>query len=393
MTQGAETLPETANNERSMQSGCVPALLYTTEYQVITVEDEEIIGYEALWDSMQKCKKGVMWKDSVANFVLNGIPEVAKLSDELESGKYKERSHKYFTIRYPKEREIMSIAFRDRVYQRSLNDTAIYPIMSKSFIYDNAACQKGKGSDFARKRMKCHMERYYRKFGAAGYALKIDIRKYYDSMSHEVVKQIFRERLPDNVYDRAAKILDGFPGDVGFNPGSQIIQIAGISMLDKIDHFIKERLRVKYYIRYMDDMVLIGNNHKQLREWLKIIAGKLKEIGLEIHEKKTKIIPLRTGFMWLGYRYRLTGTGKVVMTADPDRLKATRKKYYRLAQKCKRGEISREKVDESYRCWRECASKGDGYVMLKNMDQYYARLWEVTGNESKETDDSPGNTV
>ena len=106
---------------------------------------------------MQKCKRGVIWKDSVANFVLNGIPEVAKLSNELENGTYRERSHKYFTILYPKEREIMSIAFRDRVYQRSLNDVAIYPTMSKSFIYDNAACQKGKGSDFARKRMKCHM--------------------------------------------------------------------------------------------------------------------------------------------------------------------------------------------------------------------------------------------
>lgn len=346
------------------------------------MEDQDIIGFEALWESTQKCKCGVIWKDSVANFVLNSIPEVARLSNELENGTYKERSHKYFTIQYPKEREIMSIAFRDRVYQRSLNDVAIYPMMSKSFIYDNAACQKGKGSDFARNRMKCHMERYFRKYGATGYVLKIDIRKYYDSMSHEVVKQAFREKLPENMYNRAAVILDGFPGDVGYNPGSQIIQIAGISLLDKIDHFIKERLRVKYYIRYMDDMVLLGNDHKQLREWLKVIREKLNEIGLDIHTKKTKITPLRVGMMWLGYRYRLTGSGKVVMTADPDRLKATRKKYFRLVQKAKNGEISREKVDQSYQCWRECASKGDGYMMLRNMDRYYQGLWEGAADES-----------
>lgn len=344
------------------------------------MEDGGIIGFEALWDSMMKCKRGVIWKDSVAWFVLNGVKEVARLSDELETGTYKERSHKYFTIKYPKEREIMSIAFRDRVYQRSLNDIAIYPEMSKSFIYDNAACQKGKGSDFARKRMKCHMEKYYRKYGPAGYVLKIDIRKYYDSMKHEVVKQVFREKLPENVYNRAAQILDSFPGDTGFNPGSQIIQIAGISTLDKIDHFIKERLRVKHYMRYMDDMVLLGNNHKQMREWLRIITEKLKEMGFEVHEKKTKITPLRVGMTWLGYHYRLTGTGKVVMTADTDRLKATRKKYYRLVEKAKRGEISRKKVDESYRCWRECASKGDGYRMLKNMDEYYRRLWKENPN-------------
>lgn len=340
------------------------------------MDEEKIIGFDALWESMMKCKCGVMWKDSVANFVLNGVQEVTKLSNELETGTYKERPHKYFTIKYPKERDIMSISIRDRVYQRSLNDVAIYPIMSRSFIYDNAACQKGKGSDFARKRMKCHMQRYYREFGAAGYILKIDIRKYYDSMKHDVVKQIFQKKLPENVYQRAAAILDGFSGEVGFNPGSQIIQIAGISVLNDLDHFIKERLRVKHYMRYMDDMVLIGNNHKQIREWLEIIKEKLAEIGFEIHPKKTRITTLRTGMMWLGYHYRLTGTGKVVMTADPERLKATRKKYYRLVQKCKRGEISREKVDQSYQCWRECASKGDGYMMLKNMDEYYKNLWE-----------------
>lgn len=336
--------------------------------------EDYIIGYEVLWESMMKCKRGVMWKDSVANFVLNGVAEVAKLNTELENGTYKERGHRSFTIKYPKERQILSIAFRDRVYQRSLNDVAIYPIMSRSFIYDNAACQKGKGADFARKRMKCHMQRYYRKYGAAGYVLKIDIRKYYDSMRHDVVKEAFKKKLPENVYHRAADILDGFDGEVGFNPGSQIIQIAGISVLDPLDHFIKERLRAKYYMRYMDDMVLIGNDHKELTEWLEVIKTKLAEIGFEVHPTKTKITTLRVGMMWLGYHYRLTGTGKVVMTADTDRVKATRRKYYRLVQKSKRGEISREKVDQSYQCWRNHASKGDGYNLIRNMDRYYQNL-------------------
>ena len=336
-----------------------------------------------------KCKRGVIWKDSVAHFVLNGVSEVTKLSNELENGTYKERSHKYFTIRYPKERSIMSIAFRDRVYQRSLNDVAIYPAMSRSFIYDNAACQKGKGSDFARSRMKCHMERYYRKHGPAGYVLKIDIQKYYDSMRHDVVKAVFRQKLPENVYKRAADILDGFPGDTGFNPGSQIIQIAGISTLDKLDHYIKERLQVKHYMRYMDDMVLIGDNHKQMQEWLNDIRQRLSEIGFEIHTEKTKITTLRTGMMWLGYRYRLTGTGKVVMEADTKRLKAARRKYYRLAQKCKRGEIDREKVDQSYRCWRECVGKGDGYMMLKKMDAYYRGLWVQQYESDTQRENAP----
>lgn len=339
------------------------------------MEDEEIIGFDALWNSMQKCRRGVIWKDSAASFVLNAVPEITRLSNELGDGSYRERPHKYFTVKYPKERTIMSISFRDRVYQRSLNDVAIYPAMSRSFIYDNAACQRGKGADFARKRMKCHMQRFYRKHGTDGYILKIDIRKYYDSMQHDVVKRIFREKLPENVSRRADAILDGFPGETGFNPGSQIIQIAGISVPDRIDHYIKERLRVKHYLRYMDDMVLIADSRADLVRWLGVIREQLAGIGFDVHPDKTRITTVRQGVMWLGYHYRLTDTGKVVMTADPGRLRSTRKKYYRLVQKCRRGEISRKKVDESYRCWRECASKGDGYRMLQNMDRYYLSLW------------------
>ena len=338
--------------------------------------EEDIIGFEALWDSMMKCKRGVMWKDSVAGFVLNGVKEAAKLSEDLENGTYKERSHKYFTILYPKERDIMSINFRDRVYQRSLNDVAIYPAMAKGFIHDNCACQKGKGTDFARDRLKCHMQRFYRKHGADGYVLKMDVRKYYDSMIHEEAKAVFRKKLPENVYNRAATILDGFPGDVGFNPGSQIIQIVGLSMLDGVDHLVKDRLRVKHYIRYMDDMLVIGESIEELETIREAVAAKLAEIGFQLHSEKTKIYPLREGVLFLGYQFRLTGTGKVVMSVDPERLKSARRKYYRLVKKSKAGLISRKKVDESYRCFREHASKGNGYLMLKKMDAYYNGLWE-----------------
>lgn len=338
--------------------------------------EEDIIGYEALWDSMMKCKRGVMWKDSVAGFVLNGVKEIAKLSEELEDGTYKERSHKYFEIRYPKERQIMSINFRDRVYQRSLNDVAIYPTMAKGFIYDNAACQKGKGTDFARGRLERHMQKYYRKHGADGYVLKMDVRKYYDSMIHKEAKAVFQKKLPKNVYNRAAVILDGFPGDVGFNPGSQIIQIVGLSMLDCIDHLVKDRLGVKHYLRYMDDMLVIGESTEELEKIRETVAERLAKMGFELHSEKTQIYPLRKGVIFLGYQFRLTDTGKVVMSIDPERLKSARRKYYRLAKKCKAGLISREKVDDSYRCFREHASKGDGYRMLKKLDAYYNGLWE-----------------
>ena len=336
---------------------------------------EDIIGFEALWDSMMKCKRGVIWKDSVAGFCLDAIRQVSHLYDELVDGIYKERPHKYFTIRYPKERAIMSISFRDRVYQRSLNDVGIYPAMSKSFIYDNAACQKGKGADFARNRFKCHLQRYYRKHGADGYVLKMDVRGYYPNMRHDVAKETFKRRLAPEVYQRAEAILDGFPGEVGFNPGSQIIQIAGISVLDGIDHYIKERLRIRHYLRYMDDMLIVGNNRTELEQIWKDVDKRLQEIGFELHHTKTRIIPIRDGIMFLGFEYRLTETGKVIMSIDPTRVKAIRRKLYRMVKKAKVGLLTRAKVDESYQSWRSHAAKGNSWKLLKRMDTYYNSLW------------------
>ena len=336
---------------------------------------EDIIGFEALWDSMMKCKRGVIWKDSVAGFCLDAIRQVSHLYDELADGIYKERPHKYFTIRYPKERAIMSISFRDRVYQRSLNDVGIYPAMSKSFIYDNAACQKGKGADFARNRFKCHLQRYYRKHGADGYVLKMDVRGYYPNMRHYVAKETFKRRLAPEVYQRAEAILDSFPGEVGFNPGSQIIQIAGISVLDGIDHYIKERLRIRHYLRYMDDMLIVGNDRSELEQIWKDVDKRLQGIGFELHPTKTRIIPIRDGIMFLGFEYRLTETGKVIVSIDPTRVKAIRRKLYRMVKKAKAGLLTRAKVDESYQSWRSHAAKGNSWKLLKRMDTYYNSLW------------------
>lgn len=339
------------------------------------MDDAEIVGYEALWASMSKCKRGVIWKDSVASFVLNAPKEVARLSGELADGRYRERPHKYFTITSPKERQIMSISFRDRVYQRSLNDVAIYPAMSRSFIYDNCACQKGKGTDFARGRLKCHLQRFFRKYGRDGFVLKLDVQGYYPNMQHAAVKEKFRRHLDPNVYERAAEILDGFPGDVGFNPGSQIVQIAGISLLDDLDHYIKERLRVRYYVRYMDDMILIGQDADVLEAWRREIEAQLSRIGFHLHPEKSRMIPLTEEIMFLGFGYRLTETGRVLMILDPSRVKAERKKLLRLVRLARDGKISREKVDQCYQSWRNHAAKGDSGRLLQRMDQYYENLW------------------
>ena len=317
-----------------------------------------------------------MWKDSVAHYVLNGIESTLQLEEDLKSGAYKARPPITFKITSPKEREIVSIAFRDRVYQRSLNDNVVYPAMSRSFIRDNCACQSNKGTDYARERLKCFMQRYYRKHGVDGYALKCDIQGYYPNMNHEIVEELFRSKLDTDTAERVITILRSqYPGDTGYNPGSQIVQIAGIALLDGLDHYIKERLHVKHYLRYMDDFILIHHNRQFLEECRCQIEQQVRRVKCELHPTKTRIEPLSAGISFLGFTFRLTDTGKVLMLLDSDNVRRERRKLRRLIHKAYRGRTVKERVDNGLKAWKAHAKHGNIHGIVSRMDTYYNQIW------------------
>lgn len=344
----------------------------------VNINIDEITDFEHLYESMMKCRRGVGWKDSVMSFTLHGIERTLQLEQEIHDGTYKPRPTKAFKVTNPKPRDIISIPFRDRVYQRSLNDNALYPIMTNSFIYDNWACQKGKGTLKCKERLKEFLRKYYREHGPDGFVAQCDIHGYYKNMDHEETESMFQKKSPEDIADATTAVLrHQYSESEGYNPGSQMIQIAGISFLDPLDHYIKEELHIKYYLRYMDDFILIHEDEEYLRECVEKIRAKLAELKLELNEKKTKVFPLSDGILFLGFRFTLTKTGKVVVLIDPDKVKAARKKYLRLVRKSQKGLIPRKSVDESYRCWREHASYGNSYTLIRRMDAYYKALWET----------------
>lgn len=342
---------------------------------------ESVIGFEAIYNSMLKCKKGVIWKDSAASFHLNGIEQSLKLSKELQNGTYQSRPPKKFMITSPKPREAVSISFRDRVYQRSMNDNVIYPLMSKQFIFDNLACQKGKGTDLARDRLEEFLHKFFRKHGICGGVLKCDIHGYYPNMHHDVAEGIFQERLPPVIYQRTERILrEQYKGEIGYNPGSQLIQIAGISVLSPLDHFIKERLRIKFYLRYMDDFILIHENIEYLEYCKNEIAKFLENDGFQLHPKKTQISPVSEKITFLGFEFRLTSTGKVIKTVCSETVRRERRKLRHMVAKSKRGEMPRKKVDEGYKCDKAHLAKGNSFKLIQRTDKYYKQLWEEKEN-------------
>ena len=351
---------------------------------------DESTEFEALYDSMWKCKRGKMWKASVARFTLHGIEETLKLEEEIAEGRYRPRKPHTFTLTYPKVRPCSSTHIRDRIVQRSLNDNVVYPAMTRSFIWDNMACQKGKGTTKAMDRLDTFLHRYYINHGGSneGWVLQCDVEGYYRNMRHTDAEQCFRRRLDDKTVDNAMSWLQRqYPYEVGFEPGSQMVQILGISMLDPLDHHVKERVAAKIYERYMDDFYIISDDKAFLEECRAAIDAELSKLGMRLHQKKTRIYPLKDGIKVLGFTFRLTTTGKVVRIIDPKNVKHERKKLYRMAQLVKTGQKSKAKFYECYNAWKAHAELGNSYKLLQKMDAYVKDLMKGTEeNADHQTD-------
>ena len=151
-----------------------------------------------------------MWKASVARYVLHGIEETLRLEEEIANGEYKPRKPHTFTLTYPKVRPCSSTHIRDRIVQRSLNDNVIYPEMTRSFIWDNMACQKGKGTTKAMDRLDSFLHRVYINNGNSVeglYVLQSDVHGYYRNMRHSDARACFSRHLDEQTVDQSMKWL------------------------------------------------------------------------------------------------------------------------------------------------------------------------------------------
>lgn len=330
---------------------------------------------------MKKCKKGVTWKDSVSRYYNNGLVNILKLTNSLEDNSYKIDKYYVFTIHEPKQREIVSTNFKDRVFQRSLTDNFLYDVVTNSFVYDNGACQIGKGTDNAMDRLNCHMQRYFRKHGTDGFVNKVDMKDYFGSTSHKVAKETLRYSISDEwVLSHTDKIIESFNQgenpEVGMGLGSQITQLTQLAVLGKLDHYIKEELGIKYYIRYMDDLVLIHHDKDYLKECLDKITVNVESLGLKLNAKKTQIFPLKQGINFLGFKFKLTETGKVIRLLLKENIKIRKRKLRKHRDLVNKGKMTREKADKCYESWKAHAKKGNSYKLLERMDEYYKNLWK-----------------
>lgn len=320
---------------------------------------------------MNKCCRDVRWKDSVIGYELHAPRNTYDLIRDIRNGTYKISPYQTFTIYEPKKRVIVATRIRDRQFQMSLCEAGLYEDITEHFIHDNCACQKGKGTDFALKRIKTHMRRFYQEHGKEGWVLKLDVKHFFPTTRHDVAKAAIAKRVND---PRAAQVvfdvIDSFGGDAGIGLGSQISQLVELSVLDDLDHFIKEELRIKYYVRYMDDMVLIHEDKEYLKYCWGEIEKKLNQIHLELN-KKSCMYPLSQGVKFLQWRFVLTESGKIKQTMNSDKLGKERRRLKALLLKEARGELEEGTAERSLQAWLANADRGDTYFQQKRMIAYF----------------------
>ncbi|MEW6290944.1 MAG: reverse transcriptase/maturase family protein [Thermodesulfobacteriota bacterium] len=274
---------------------------------------DDMVHFDNLLRAFRKARRGKGSRTEVALFGLNLEHELLRLQEELRSGRYQPGAYRLFTIYERKPRLIAAAPFRDRVVHHAVMNI-VEPAIDRTFIADSYACRQGKGVHAAVDRYQGWSRRY-------AYALKMDVQQYFPSVDHHLLKEKLRRRIKDrNVLQLLDRIIDTspassalvkyFPGDDLFTPlqrrtgipiGNLTSQFFANLYLDGLDHYIKENLGVKAYLRYVDDMVLLDDDKYRLADLRAAVREKLLEDRLLLHPCKAHVSPVRHGLNLLGY--------------------------------------------------------------------------------------------
>ena len=337
---------------------------------------DAVCDFEALYNSAFKAAKGVRWKISVQRYLLNVLINTVKLQRRLEKLKdVRQGFIKFIVNERGKVRHISSVHFRERVVQKALCTYAFSPVISRSLITDNGASQKGKGTTYAINRITSHLRKHCYKNGNKGYILLIDFKSYFDNINHEKLKEVFRKFFDD---EKILKYTDDFInafGDKGLGLGSETSQTGAIVFINDIDHFIKEKLSIKAYGRYMDDSYIILPSKNALEDVLQCLIKKYEEFGITVNKKKTYITDLKHGFMFLKTRFYITDTNFAIKKACRDSIVRERRKLKRQAKLYEQGILTKDDIHTSFVAWEGSLKRKHAKTSVRNMKLLYNSLF------------------
>ncbi|MBW1781290.1 MAG: RNA-directed DNA polymerase [Deltaproteobacteria bacterium] len=331
---------------------------------------QTLCSWENLLLAFQKASRGKRGRPAAAAFEYRLEDNLIDIQRDLRDKTYLPGPYNSFLIHDPKRRLISAAPFRDRVVHHALCNV-IEPLFERSFIFDTYANRVGKGNHRALDRAQAFCRRHR-------FVLPCDVRHFFPSIDHAILKEILARKLRDEdtiwlverIIDSGRGVLDGeyeviwFPGDDLFSPcrprglpiGNLTSQFWANCYLNGLDHFIKRELRCPGYVRYVDDMLLFGDDRVRIWEWKSAIIERLQDLRLKIHERRAQVRPVEEGIPFLGF------------VVYPHRRRLKRRKgieYGRklrcLAEGYRAGKVSLEQVSASVRGWVNHVQYGDTF--------------------------------
>ena len=291
---------------------------------------EKAYAFENLFKAYKAARLGKRGTKEEIQFETEISRNLVNLSNALRDGTYRIGGYYSFMIHDPKVRKIHALHFMDRVVQHSLCDNVLAPILERHLIYENAACRLNKGTDFARNILTDNLRRSYHKSGMNFWILKCDIRKYFDNIDHEILKRKLKHVIQDPaVFALLEGIIDSYetiPGK-GIPLGNQTSQWFALYYLDGLDRLFKEKHRLKMYVRYMDDIVILSESNETLETALADAEKCIQALGLSFNGK-TQLFPAKNGVMFLGWRFTIHKNGRILKKVSA----ITKKRFYKAVQ-------------------------------------------------------------
>ena len=328
---------------------------------------EKIISPRNIFLAYKKARKGKTKKAYVKEFEENLYENILKLHEELKKQTYKPNPLKIFILRDPKTRKISKSDFKDRIVHHAIV-RIIEPFFEKIFIYDSCASRIGKGNLFALERFELFKRKVTNNLQTRCFCLKADIKHYFEEVDHEILINIIKRKINDEkVIWLIRKVLGNLPcgkiggaeRDKGMPLGNLISQFFANVYLNELDYLVKHKLKAKYYIRYVDDFVILNGSKEQLNLWKEEINSFLQnKLRIELHHDKSRIISLSRGIDFVGFRnfyyFRLLRKRNV-------------KNMIVKIIKYKNNEICKEKLLESFQGWNAYAKWANSYNLRKRI--------------------------
>lgn len=309
------------------------------------------LSYANLLDCYNIIKKTCKNKKAINRFELNLNTNIYNIYNALYNKTYKPYKFTIFMIFEPKPRIVMSQCIRDKIVNHFVSKYYLLPYLENKLIDANVATRKNMGTSYAKKLMIKYINNIRMNSKDDIYVLKLDISKYFYNIDHTIlinflkkdildediihlIKSILDETNSSYVNDTINKLtlannvqMPIYKNNVGLGLGAMTAQFFAIYFLNNLDHYIKEKLKCKYYVRYMDDLVILSNDKLHLKNILQKISEQINLLNLKINPK-SNIYNLKYGINFLEFKYKIVNNKFYLLNKKGNLRRITRKLTY-----------------------------------------------------------------